>query len=178
MTDKAECIEEIRELLHEFTEDRFDDELSEFANRLLDKLGRMRKLDITRGRPHIWAGAIAYLIARLNFLFDQANPLYMSGDEIAADFDASKSSLANKAGMIEKQARLYRGHPEFCRSEITDMMTIVKLPHGIVMPMTSLKEKLAESGQTADVNKDGSIDIRKMNQAEIRQYEERLAAKK
>lgn len=80
--------------------------------------------------------------------------------------------------MIEKKAGIHRGHPEFCRSEITDIMTTVELPNGFVVSMSMFKKMLAESGRAADVNKDGSINVRDMNEVEMREFEERRAAKK
>jgi len=173
--DKERRTDDIRRMVAEFAAEHLDAELAGFADRLLGKLSRMRKLDIAHGRPEIWAGTIVYLIARLNFLFDADNPLYLTGNEIAEYFGAAKSTIQNKAGIVEKACRLHRGHPDYSRAEIADMLTTVELPGGIVMPMDMFKRTLAAEGLAADARKDGTISIREMDEEESRELERLLA---
>jgi hypothetical protein len=49
--------------------------------KLADKIGRMRKISIQRGRIEIWAAAIVYIIARLNFLFDPESEGHITADK-------------------------------------------------------------------------------------------------
>ena len=71
MKNKHESANEIMAMVESFCDPHLNDELTGCALRLCDKLSRKRKLDITRGRKEIWAAAIVYVIARLNFLFDK-----------------------------------------------------------------------------------------------------------
>ena len=86
--DKKHRLAEIKELVASFCNQYLNEELTGYVMVLCDKLGRKRTLSITRGQPEIWAASIIYVIARLNFLFDQDNPYYLTADTIAEFFNA------------------------------------------------------------------------------------------
>jgi len=80
---KSEQIKKIEELLKAFST-LLDAETTGFTRKLLDRLARKRKLDLSRGRKEIWAAAIVYVIARLNFLFDPENERRLTPDLLCA----------------------------------------------------------------------------------------------
>ncbi|UCF82176.1 MAG: hypothetical protein JSV50_13325 [Desulfobacteraceae bacterium] len=137
-TEKDERLNEIKELVQAFCEEHLNEELAGYALKLCDTLGRKRKISITRGRKEIWAASIIYVIARLNFLFDPDNELFLSADTICDFFGVKKSTVGNKATQIEKACNLGLGAEGFCSPEISDALTFVELPHGLIIPKSML----------------------------------------
>jgi len=171
---KTARADEIRICLASFVSQHFDDELRGFAYGLLKKLSRMRKLDITRGRPEIWAGTVVYIVGRLNFLFDQDSANHVTPDQIAEHFAAAKTTLQNKATMVEKAAGIRQGGTDFTRAAISEMFAIIELPNGFVVTFEMFKKNLAEDGQTAEIDADGSVLIRDMNESELEAHRQEL----
>ncbi len=135
---KDERLKEIKELAVSFCVEHLNEELKSYVLRLCDTLNRKRKISITSGKKEIWAASIIYVIARLNFLFDPENELFLSGDTICDFFGTKKSTAGNKATQIEKACNLGIGAEGFCSPEISDAMTLVELPNGLVIPKSML----------------------------------------
>lgn len=133
-------ITEIKAAVKSFCDTNLNEEFGSYAQRLCDKLGRKRTLSITSGRPEIWSAAIIYVIARLNFLFDQSQKHYISADAICDFFGVKKSTASQKATLIEKACKIRMGEPEFCNEKFSDMFTLIQTPEGIVIPLSMLKE--------------------------------------
>ena len=131
-------LKEIKELVVPFCIEYLNEELKSYVLRLCDTLNRKRKISITSGKKEIWAAAIIYVIARLNFLFDSENELFLSSDTICNFFGTKKSTVGNKATQIEKACNLGIGAEGFCSPEISDSMTFVELPNGLVIPKSML----------------------------------------
>jgi len=137
-TQKDERLKEIKELVVSFCEEYLNEEMKVYILRLCDTLGRKRKISITRGKKEIWAASIIYVIARLNFLFDTENELFLSADTICDFFGVKKSTIGNKATQIEKACNLGIGAEGFCNPEISDALTFVELPNGLIIPKSML----------------------------------------
>jgi hypothetical protein len=135
---KDERLKEIKELVVSFCVEYLNEELQDYALRLCDTLGRKRKISIIRGNKEIWAASIIYVIARLNFLFDPENELFLSADTICDFFGTKKSTIGNKATQIEKACNLGIGAQGYCSPEISDALTLVELPNGLVIPKSML----------------------------------------
>jgi len=135
---KDERLKEIKELVVYFSAEHLNEELQSYALKLCDKLGRKRKISITSGKKEIWAASIIYVIARLNFLFDSKNELFLSADTICDFFGVKKSTIGSKATQIEKACKLGLGAEGFCSPEISDALTLVELPNGFVIPKSML----------------------------------------
>ena len=138
--EKDERLNEIKDLMLSFCEEHLNGELAGYALKLCDMLGRKRKISITRGRKEIWAASIIYVIARLNFLFDPENELFLSADTICDYFGTKKSTVGNKATQIERACDIGLGAEGFCSSEISDALTLVELPNGLVIPKSMLSD--------------------------------------
>jgi len=138
--EKTERIQEIKELVQAFCNRHLNEELTGYALKLCDKLGRKRTLSIVRGRKEIWAAAIVYVIARLNFLFDMENEFFLTADTICDFFGAKKSTVGNKATQIEKACKLGLGAEGFCSPHISDCLTFVQTPDGFILPKSMLAE--------------------------------------
>ena len=135
---KDERLKEIKELVVSFCVKYLNEELQSYVLRLCDTLYRKRKISITSGKKEIWAASIIYAIARLNFLFDPQNELFLSADTICNFFGTKKSTIGNKATQIEKACNLGIGAEGFCSPEISDALTLVELPNGLVIPKSML----------------------------------------
>ena len=131
---------EISNLINEFCNQHLNDELRDYAIKLLEKLTRKRTYSITSGKIEIWASAIIYVIARLNFLFDTENPFYISADTICNFFGTKKSTVGSKATDIEKACKIRMGEEGLCNSEISDSLTLIQFPNGIVLTKKMAKE--------------------------------------
>ena len=135
---KDERLKEIKELVVSFCVEYLNEELQSYALKLCDTLGRKRKISITSGKKEIWGASIIYVIARLNFLFDSKNELFLSADTICDFFGVKKSTIGNKATQIEKACNLGIGAEGFCNPEISDALTFVELPNGLIIPKSML----------------------------------------
>ena len=67
--EKKQRLEQIKELVKGFCAMHLNEELAGYALKLCETLGRRQKISITKGKKEIWAAAIVYVIARLNFFF-------------------------------------------------------------------------------------------------------------
>lgn len=161
---------EIEELLLPFCKRYFDEELTQFAFDLVDKLRRKRTLSILRGKPEIWAAAVVYEIARLNFLFDKANPYYLTTDTICDFFGTKKTTTGNKASFIEKSCRIRMGDPEFCRWEIAENFTFIQDEFGFVYPLSFVRRQVEEQLMTDEQKEERRRAVEKEKK---RQEEER-----
>lgn len=138
ISEKKQRLEEITDLVLAFCEEHLDDELHGYALELCDILGRKRRISITRGKKEIWAASIIYVIARLNFLFDPESEFFLSADTVCDFFGTKKSTVGNKATQIERACNLGLGAEGLCRPEISDALTLVELPSGLVVPKNML----------------------------------------
>lgn len=137
---KQERAEDISNLINEFCNRYLNDDLQGYAMKLLERLTRKRTYSITSGRIEIWASAIIWVIARLNFLFNSQNSNNISTDTICDFFDTKKSTVGNKATDIEKACKIRMGEEGLCNSEISDSLSLVQLPNGIVLTKRMAKE--------------------------------------
>ena len=138
--EKAKRLNEINQLVLAFCEEYLNEELAGYALRLCETLGRKRKISINRGKIGIWAASIVYVIARLNFLFDSENELFLTADTICDYFDTKKSTIGSKATYIENVCNIGLGAEGFCSPKISDSLTLVELPNGLVVPKSMLTE--------------------------------------
>ncbi|MGD9229237.1 MAG: DUF6398 domain-containing protein [Desulfobacterales bacterium] len=156
--EKTERLNEIKDLVLAFCEEHLDDELYGYALELCHMLGRKRKLSITRGKKEIWAASIIYVIARLNFLFDPENEFFLSADTVCDFFGTKKSTVGNKATQIEKACNLVLGAEGLCSPEISDALTLIEVPNGLVIPKSMLSGldivyELADEEETKELEK-------------------------
>jgi hypothetical protein len=158
IANKKQRLEEIKGLVRAFCEEHLDEELYGYAFELCEILGRKRKISITRGKKEIWAAAIIYVIARLNFLFDPENEFFLSADTICNFFGTKKSTVGNKATQIENACNLGPGAEGLCSPEISDAFTLVELPDGLAIPKSMLPKldivyEVADEEETKELEK-------------------------
>lgn len=133
-------IDEVQILLDTFCVKHLTPELSGYVQKLWGKVGRKRNYIITGGKKEIWASAVVYVIARVNFLFEKTSPNHLSPDQICAFFDTKKSTVSSRASEIEKACKIQMGHEGLCDQSISDSLTIVQLSNGLVITMSQARE--------------------------------------
>jgi len=134
MKEKEKRIKELDEMIHNFCDEYLTDGFEEYTMSLSKVIGRKRKIDITRGKKEIWAASIIYVIARLNFLFDEENINHITPSVICNYFNVKKSTIGNKATQIMKFCNLHPGSIGFCNQEISDSLTFTQTPEGMLIP--------------------------------------------
>jgi hypothetical protein len=137
---KQERAKEIGNLIVKFSNRHLNDELCGYAIKLLEKLARKKTYSITSGKSEIWASAIIFVIARLNFLYDSKSPNYISQDSICDFFGTKKSTVGTKAAGIEKACKIGVGEEDFCSPDISDSLTLVQLSNGMILTKKMAKE--------------------------------------
>lgn len=130
---KKESLHEIKQIVQRFCEQYLSEEIQGYAFKLCETLGRKRKVDISKGKKEVWAAAIVYVIARLNFLFDKENEYHITHDLVNDFFQTKKSTIGNKATQIEKLCHLAIGEEGYCSPEITDAFTFYRTPEGFIL---------------------------------------------
>lgn len=173
---KSERIKEIEELVDAFNSRYCDEVIGGFARELLARLGRKRKLDITRGRKEIWASAVVYVIARLNFLFDPESEIRFTADIICDFFETRKQTVATKATLIERACRLRLGEPGLCRDEISRKFTFVQTPEGFILPADFFDREVMIEFLQGDEAEELKRKIAENRQLREKQAQERKAA--
>ena len=137
---KQQRIKEVRSILEDFSEENLSPEISEYVFKLWAQIGRKRNYIFTGGKKEIWASAVVYVIARLNFLFDKNSPNYITADVICGFFGTKKSTVSARATEIEKVCKIRMGHEGLCNSEITDSLTYVQFPNGMIFTKAMAKK--------------------------------------
>ena len=135
-------IDEVKALLAEFSKQHLATapDVAGYIEKLWDQIARKRSYVITGGTKEVWASAVVYVIARLNFLFDKTSPNYVTPDTICGYFATKKGTVSARAAEIEKVCRIRVGHEGLCRPEISDKLTFVELPNGMVLPKRMARE--------------------------------------
>ena len=64
--------------------------------------------------------------------------MFLSADTICDFFGTKKSTIGNKATQIEKACNFGIGAQGYCSPEISDALTLVELPNGLVIPKSML----------------------------------------
>ena len=137
--EKEKRVADIQELIEGFCSEYLDSEYKKFSVNLLKKLSRKKTYSITRGKKEIWASSVIYVIARLNFLFDRDNDLFLTADQICDHFGTKKKTVSSKATEIEKAVNIQMGEKDFCHSEIHDSLTLVELSNGMIVTRAQAK---------------------------------------
>src|SRR2546427_6723052 len=103
---KQARIDEVKALLVEFSKQHLASapDVVSYIEKLWDQIGRKRSYVITGGTKEVWASAVVYVIARLNFLFDKARPNYLTADTICGHFGTKKGD--------RKSTRLNSSHSQ------------------------------------------------------------------
>jgi hypothetical protein len=175
--DKKERAREIKKMIQNFCGVHLNKEIEDFSMKLCDDLSGVEGVNLSRGKIEIWAASIIYVIARLNFLFDKENDAFITADTLCDFFDAKKSTVGNKATVIEKKCDLSHGAERYCSRDIIDALTFYKTPEGFVIPK-NIADKLGFSYEIADADEEESRAIEKFFEDKKKIKEQKALEKK
>lgn len=112
--------EEIFKLTDPFCAEYLDAEYGELCRRLVAKLARKSPSPLARGDLRIWAGAVIFTIGSVNFLFDRSQSPHLTGNQLSELTGVPKSTLTNKAKLVQDALHIGPVEPEFCRRELLE----------------------------------------------------------
>jgi hypothetical protein len=81
---------------------QLDDEYAHVCRQLVGRLARKRPSPLMRGDTRIWAAGAIYAVGQVNFLFDRSQQPHMTADQLAACLGVVKTTMANKAALINR----------------------------------------------------------------------------
>lgn len=120
--DKAEIKareDEIVKMAVSFCNEKIDAEYASLCEKMVRKLGRKRTNPLERGRLEIWAAAVVYTIATMNFLFDKSFEPYLPSSEIYEHFGVTSSTISQKSRQIRAMLKLRPyWDPDFSTAEM------------------------------------------------------------
>lgn len=92
-----------------------DEEYAQLAREMTAVLARKRPSPLERGRKDVWAAAIVYSLANVNFLFDKTQEPHMKANELVDLFGVSQKTAANKARQIKDLLKMCQMDPRWWR---------------------------------------------------------------
>jgi len=92
-----------------------DDEYAHVCRQVVGRLARKRPSPLMRGDTRIWAAGVIYAVGQVNFLFDHSQRPHMTADQLAAYLGIVKTTMANKAALINKTLSLGVFEPDLTR---------------------------------------------------------------
>ena len=127
--------DQLIQLVRRFCHDMLDSEYEELAVNLVEKMGRKHEVPFKRGRLEIWASAVIYALAQVNFLFDKSFEPYISADDICNYFNTKKSTVSDKARRIRDMFNSNEFYSEFSSKSIKEQTpTYVLNSDGFIVP--------------------------------------------
>ena len=124
----------IKTIIEKFGDNRLNGPYTGFALDLCDEIAGTGFMNIHRGRVEIWAAAIVFAIAQLNFLFSPETPHHLTTDELCNGFKVKKSTVSNKASTIRSRLELFYGDARFCSPHITQIFRFAEDEQGFIHP--------------------------------------------
>lgn len=103
-----------------FCREHADEETAMLCRKLAAALARKRPSPLARGKPEVWAAAIAYAIAQINFLFDRSQTPHTTPGELSDFFGAPQATASNKAKQIRDLMKIRFLDVEWSRPSTLD----------------------------------------------------------
>ncbi|MEY2515113.1 MAG: hypothetical protein QOJ89_2471 [bacterium] len=100
--------------------DHLDDDYAAVCRRLVGRLARKRPSPLVRGDARIWAAGAIYAVGQVNFLFDRSQQPHMTADRLAACLGVVKTTMANKAALINKILNIGVFEPDLTRPAVLE----------------------------------------------------------
>lgn len=97
---------EITALTDALCREKLNEEYAQLCREMTAALARKRPPPLIGGHAKSWAGAIAYTVGSVNFLFDKSQTPHLRADELCAWFGISKSTGGNKSSQIKQMLKI------------------------------------------------------------------------
>ena len=129
--------------------EHLDDEYGQLARKLVARIARKRPSPLARGDVRIWAAGAIYALGRVNFLFDRSQTPHMTADELAAALGVVKTTMANKAALINKALGLSVFEPDLTRVAMLEQHPLAWLVEldGFIVDARSLPPELQDEAR-------------------------------
>lgn len=126
-----------------------DREYAELCMSLVARLARKRPSPLLRGDARIWAAGVIYAVGRQNFLFDRSQDPHITADELATRLGVVKTTMANKAGLIDRTLGLAAFEPDLTRADVLEQHPLAWLVSidGLVVDARMLPEELQDEAR-------------------------------
>lgn len=129
--------------------EHLDEEYGLIARRLVARLARKRPSPIVRGDVRIWAAGAIYAVGQVNFLFDRTQTPHMTAKQLAGALGVVQTTMANKAGIINRALDIGIFEPELSRVAMIEqhpMAWLVKVD-GFILDARTLPPELQEEAR-------------------------------
>jgi hypothetical protein len=144
---------EIAQPIMDVTDDvcraHLDEEYAAIARRLVARLARKRPSPLVRGDARIWAAGVLYVVAQVNFLFDRTQTPHMTAKELAGAACVKKTTMANKAGLINRTLDIGIFEPDLTRIAMLEQHPVAWLVEvdGFIVDVRTLPADLQDEAR-------------------------------
>jgi hypothetical protein len=129
--------------------EHLDEEYGVLTRRLLARLARKRPSPIVRGDARIWAAGAIYAVGRVNFLFDRTQTPHLTAEQLAEALGVVKTTMANKAGMINRMLDIGIFEPDLTRVVMIEQHPMAWLVEvdGVILDAWTLPAEVQEEAR-------------------------------
>jgi hypothetical protein len=126
-----------------------DDEYADLCRHLVARLARKRPSPLARGDARIWAAGAIYAVGQQNFLFDRSQHPYLSAEQLAAHLGVVKTTMANKAALINRTLDLGVFEPDLTRTAMLEQHPLAWLVevNGFIVDARTLPDELQDEAR-------------------------------
>lgn len=148
MPDTKDAIKQRTETLitmtGEFCDQFLDQEFKALCEKMIRKMARKKTVPFMSGKIEIWAAAIVYVLARINFAFDKSKQPYTTPDEVCRHFGTNKTTTSQKAKAIHDMFKLHYWDDEFSTKEMQDQNPFGAFIDGFPVSIRSLPQEMRD----------------------------------
>ncbi len=126
-----------------------DDEYGNLCRQLVARLARKRPSPLARGDTRIWAAGVIYAVGQINFLFDRSQEPHLTADQLAGHLGVLKTTMANKAGLINKALNLGAFEPQLTRRRMLEQHPLAWLVevNGLIIDARMLPPEIQDEAR-------------------------------
>jgi hypothetical protein len=130
-------------------QEHLDDEYGRLVRRLVARLARKRPSPLMRGDARIWAAGAIYAIGQVNYLFDRTQAPHMTAEQLAKALGVVKTTMANKAGVINRTLDIGIFEPELTRVAMLEQHPMAWLVEvdGFILDARTLPAELQDEAR-------------------------------
>ena len=142
-------VQQIMDVTDAACREHLDDEYGRLARELIARLARKRPSPLVRGDVRIWAAGVMYALGQVNFLFDRTQTPHMTADQLAETLGVVKTTMANKAGLINRMLDIGIYEPELMRAAMLEQhpMTWMVMVDGFIVDARTLPPEVQDEAR-------------------------------
>jgi hypothetical protein len=140
---------EIVQITNHVCATHLDHEYGQLCRAFVARLARKRPSPLARGDASNWAAGAIYAVGQINFLFDPAEQPHLTTDQLAGHVGVVKTTMANKAALINKSLDLGMYEPDLTRSELLEQHPIAWIVqvNGILIDARALPPEIQDEAR-------------------------------